>query len=229
MPGLKPTASTRAARDGLRVASARCIQFEDQPEPVEAQCCWVRPGHQKLIVTGSLESPPDVLRKGAEMAYTLVCTHILVIKERLQEVVGLSSSPNVDYLVRGGHDIHMHLVYESTKEIYHGVYKAAMAMSFISLLGNRQPRPDTIVVGDVGPTGKIHQHPDDWTRGLVKKCQRFKIRRAIIAEDLYPAVKTLKRAALVMEDGLPTLLFIRRKYIWDAIGDVFVKGGSSDN
>ena len=208
----KPTPAMRSAMDGPRVGVGTCVVYENHGGVFEAQCCWVRPGGRKLIITGGAG---EVLKQCANVAYLLVCSYASVIEERLTP---LSCSPKD--LVRSGCDVHIHLVWE-LPEISHCAYKGAMALSFISLMAERRPRPGVGIAGDVTPTGRLLQDPSDWKPEIVARCFGHGFRHMVIANDLDIPENVTGLAATLAEDGQPYLRFLRREFIWDAFGDIF--------
>lgn len=210
---LKPTAVMRCAMDGPHVGVGVCYGLEDEEVAFEAQCSWVRPGNCKLIATGGIG---DVLKRCADVTYIIVRSLACSINKRLTEL----SYPPVD-LIKTGYDIHMHLVCQSSKEVSHGLYKAAMAMSLLSLMMRRRPRQGVGIVGDVMPSGRISMYSSDWTLVTVDRCEFFRVRRIIIPKEVELSPEVLDRAAIPAADGQPTLVFIRHESLWDAIEDVF--------
>ena len=207
----------RSAMDGPHVGIGRCVGLEGQARPFESQCCWVRPGSQKLIVTGGIgddELGDETLRHLAKVVFLTVSSHIEVVKHNLRALTGNS----VD-LIKTGHDVHMHLVWEANGGVKHGRYQAAMAASLLSLMIQRRPRDDTAILGALTCTGRLSVA--NLEVDVVALCYAQGIRRMIVAEEQGFEQEVLDQAAVVEEDGEPLLRFIRHTFVWNAVLDLF--------
>ena len=203
--------------DGPHVGIGRCVGLEGQARPFESQCCWVRPGSRKLIVTGGIgddRSGDETLRQLGETAFLTLSSHIEVVKDKFRAL----TDSNVD-LLKTGHDVHMHLVWEAYGGVKHGSYQASMAASLLSLMIQRRPRDDTAILGALTCTGRLSAA--NLEVDVVALCSAQGIRRVTVAEEQGFEQDVLDQAAVVKEDGEPLLRFIRHTFVWDAVLDLF--------
>lgn len=225
MSGLEVTEQMRRSMmDGPQVGVGQSVLLENlecDDKVLECQCCHVRPGTGKVLVT-YLGETSSIL----EECVMKVRNMMQFLSVAMARALELGDEGKLASLHKPGSDLHAHVM-GSGVQILHTSYMAAMVLSMVSLLVGRRPANDLGAVGEVQDKGMIDA-TFHWTAKEVWACYRQGLRRMVVPLNQPFDDESLALAGRIMEDGRPMVEFLRFDSILEALSTAFGRGvGSS--
>ena len=182
------------ALDSSKVGIGRCLCLNgDGGDIFEFQCCYTGPGEAKTIITG----------KASQVVDECILFVKTIINNDL-EAIAARCDVSVDKLrvMRPHMDLHVHCEKDS-QEIGSGYAMAAIYIAMVSLLLQRRPREDTVILAEMNSYGHMFSKWV-WTLDEMNHCAQNGVRRVVLGEGTHITVDAMQASeSWVHEDGKP--------------------------